>query len=169
MKRLTFGVESSPYIATQVIQHLAETHPSLYPEASKAILHGFYVDNFISGAEAIPEAEQLRQRLCELLLKAGMTLRKWRTSSDDLRQLIPKDLTETEDLILAEPTQLLRPWEFTGMSPKITFTFLRLPVSQLTKSPKDLLPQTLLECLTSSDCLRLPSFQQKLCSNLFGN
>ena len=25
MKRLTFGVKSSPYIATQVIQHLAET------------------------------------------------------------------------------------------------------------------------------------------------
>jgi len=51
IKRLTFGVKSSPYLATQVIRHVAESHSQSHPEASKAILEDFYVDDFLSGAE----------------------------------------------------------------------------------------------------------------------
>ena len=103
MKRLTFGVKLSPYLATQVIRHIAESHSTSHPEACKAILEDFYVDNFLSGAETVEEAEQLRKQLCQLLLSAGMTLRKWRTSSDDLRCVIPEELIESKDLILTTP------------------------------------------------------------------
>ena len=62
MRRLTFGVKSSPFLATRVIQHLAEMHRSS-PRASQAILHYFYVDDFISGALSIEEADELHQEL----------------------------------------------------------------------------------------------------------
>ena len=74
MRRLTFGVKSSPFLATRVIQHLAETHRSSHLRASQAILHDFYVDDFISGASSVEEADELRQELCDLLQTAGMTL-----------------------------------------------------------------------------------------------
>jgi len=37
MQRLTFGVRSSPFIATQVLRHLAQTKQRTHPTASKAI------------------------------------------------------------------------------------------------------------------------------------
>ena len=45
MTRLTFGVRSSPFIATRVICHLAETNAATHPVASEAILTCFYVDD----------------------------------------------------------------------------------------------------------------------------
>ncbi len=103
MKRLTFGVKSSPYLATQVIRHLAETHLQSHPEASQAVLEDFYVDDFLSGTETVEEADSLRKQLCHLFSQAGMTLQKWRTSSSELRDLIPEELIETKDLVLTTP------------------------------------------------------------------
>lgn len=101
MKRLTFGVRSSPYLATQVIRHLAEQHHSSHPQASKAILQNFYVDDYLAGAETVEEATHLREQLCSLLELAGMTLRKWRSSSDSFRLTIPPEIVETADLLIS--------------------------------------------------------------------
>ena len=46
-----------------MIQHLAETHRSSHLRASQAILHDFYVDDFISGALSVEEADELHQEL----------------------------------------------------------------------------------------------------------
>ncbi len=76
MQRLTFGVRSSPFIATTVIQHLTQTHMETHPLAAKIILTQFYVDDCLSGAATNAEADHIRQQLCNLLSLAGMTLRK---------------------------------------------------------------------------------------------
>jgi len=98
MKRLTFGVRCSPYVATQVIRHLAEQHSTSHPRASRAILQSFYVDDYLAGAPTLEEADNIRVELCQLLGTAGMTLRKWRTSSESFREMIPPDLREDADL-----------------------------------------------------------------------
>lgn len=97
MKRLTFGVRPSPFIATSVIRYHAAKHKESYPEASEAILSSFYVDDFLSGASTLEEAQHIRESLCELLGKCGMVLRKWRSSSKELLQSIPEELIEKED------------------------------------------------------------------------
>jgi len=76
MHRLTFGVHCSPFIATQVLRHLAEGHQDTHPTASKAIKESFYVDDFLSGAANVDETDQIRKKLCDQLNIAGMTLRK---------------------------------------------------------------------------------------------
>ncbi len=108
MQRLTFGVRPSPYLATQVIQDLAKRYSATYPIASKAILNDFYVDDFVSGADSVEAAQEIRTQLCELLRLAQMTLRKWRTSSDAFRDTIPKELVETEDLQLVSSEKSLK-------------------------------------------------------------
>ncbi len=65
-----FGVKSSPFIATRVLRHIAESHQQSHPRASEAILNSFYVDDFLSGAANLHDADSIRQELCELLLKA---------------------------------------------------------------------------------------------------
>ncbi len=96
MERLTFGVNCSPYLATQVLHTLANLSVSSHPVASSAILSDFYVDDFLSGADDVDAADKLRTELCDLLSKAGMTLRKWRSNSLELRHRIPDHLLEKD-------------------------------------------------------------------------
>ncbi len=100
MTRLTFGITSSPFAATQVLRLLAESSSSSYPIAARAILSDFYVDDFLAGADTIEEADHLRSQLCDLLATAGMTLRKWRTNSAEMQQRIPNGLLESCPLAL---------------------------------------------------------------------
>lgn len=105
MLRLTFGVKSSPYLATQVLRTLADLHAHSHPLAAHSILTEFYVDDVLTGAEDIDSAEKLRVQLCDLLSQAGMLLRKWRTNSDELRSLIPTELLEKDSAAVSiQPT-----------------------------------------------------------------
>ena len=77
MPRLTFGVKSSPLLATWVLRHIAETHQQTDSRASEAILNSFYVDNFLSGTANLHDAVNLCQEFFQLLQNAGMALQKW--------------------------------------------------------------------------------------------
>ncbi len=96
MNRLTFGVKSSPFLATQVLHTLANLYAASHPAAADAILSAFYIDDVLSGARNVEKAEGLRAELCNLLAQAGMVLRKWRTNSKDLKSMIPPHLLETD-------------------------------------------------------------------------
>ncbi len=104
MTRLTFGITSSPFPATQVLHILAYSSATSHYIASKAILSDFYVDDFLAGADTVQEADLLRSQLCDLLSQAGMTLRKWCASSPDLRRHIPSKLLESCPLSLPTPS-----------------------------------------------------------------
>lgn len=98
MTRLTFGVTSSPYLATQVLRQLAQDHRKEYPTAAAIVESSFYVDDCLTGADDLEHAEQIREELNELLKRGCMTLRKWRASSPTLLMSIPEELRETSDL-----------------------------------------------------------------------
>ena len=77
MTRVTFGVTSSPFLATQVLRQVAIDHQQEFPEAAALITSSFYVDDCLTGAANLQEAVKLREDINQLLGKAQMTLRKW--------------------------------------------------------------------------------------------
>ena len=85
MKRVTFGVQLSPFLATRIIRPLADEHERTHSLASQAVRSCLYVDDFMSGAKSIEKADALRQQPCSLFSLTGMNLRKWRSNSQDLR------------------------------------------------------------------------------------
>ena len=97
MTCLTFGVISSPFIATQVLRRLAMTHKQEFPRAAEVILTQLYVDDCLAGAKTIEDAIHLRTELNTLLTKTKITLRKWRPNSTQLLETIPVNLQETAD------------------------------------------------------------------------
>ena len=106
MKRLTFGITASPYLASQVLRQLALDHREDFPRAANLIYKAFYVDDYFTGANSVQEACSLRQELNQLLDKAQMMLRKWRTNSSELLATIPEELRETSNLdITLSPTE----------------------------------------------------------------
>lgn len=98
MSRLTFGVTSSPFLATQVLRQLAKDYRAKYPTASCIVDQFFYVDDVLTGAVDIEHATDIRSELNSLLSEAKMRLCKWRTNSAELLNAIPSDLRETSDL-----------------------------------------------------------------------
>ncbi len=103
MKRLTFGVKCSPFLAIQVLRTIAHFHSSEFPSASAAILNSFYVDGFLTSTDSLDSAIKLRSELCQLLSQSGMLLRKWRSNSSQLLQYIPPDLREEEAQVSISP------------------------------------------------------------------
>ena len=81
---LTFGVTCSPFLTTRVLHQLAEDLCCKYPQAADTLVSNFYVDYCLMGALDVQGAKCLQQELCSLLNEAGLTLRKWRSNSEEL-------------------------------------------------------------------------------------
>ena len=103
MERLTFGVKCSPFLATHVLRTLAKLHAFSHTAASSAVMQNFYVDDFLAGARDVEAADALRKELCDLLGCAGMVLRKWRSNSEHLLNLIPEYLHDSSPAISLQP------------------------------------------------------------------
>ena len=80
MRRVTFGVTSSPYVAIKMLQQAANDFGKDYPTASHHIKHNFYVDDFFGGAATAEDAITLTREISTVLNKAGFTIKKWRSS-----------------------------------------------------------------------------------------
>ena len=70
MSRLTFGVTSSPFLATQVLHQVASDHSDEFPMAAKIIRSQFYVDDCLTGADTLEAAIDIRLQLNGLLQNA---------------------------------------------------------------------------------------------------
>ncbi|XP_062541495.1 uncharacterized protein LOC134209533 [Armigeres subalbatus] len=77
LKTVTYGTASAPFLATRVLQQLAEDEQDNFPDAAHVLRKDFYVDDLYSGANTIEEAVALRKQLEALLQKGGFELRKW--------------------------------------------------------------------------------------------
>ena len=85
-----------------MLQQAAEDFGSASPTASWHVLKFFYVDDLLGGANTVEEAIDLYNNLRNMLGRAGFDLRKWRSSSGQVLEHIPKDLLEplpTQDLV----------------------------------------------------------------------
>ena len=98
MKRVTFGVSASPYLAVRTLHQTADDHGGGYPRATQHIKGSFYVDDFLGGANNPKEAIVLFHQLRAILKKGGFDLRKWRTSSKEVLKQIPDELQESNPL-----------------------------------------------------------------------
>ncbi len=135
MDRLTFGVKSSPFLATQVLHTLASLHASSHPSAANAITHNFYVDDFLAGAESVVAASSLQRELSDLLSKAGMVLRKWRSNSSELLSTIPDSLHDESSSLLI-PTPSMAP-KALGVHWNVAQDTLHVSIPPIPPSTKD--------------------------------
>ena len=151
--RLTCGVTCSPFLAVQVLRQLAEDYKNEFPEAAKVIMTSFYVDDFLSGADTIEDASLLQRTLTELLGRAQMTLRKWRTNDNNLRSSIPSHLLETEETQLIQaPTECHKAL---GIHWRTTTHTLHVTTPQLDANDKPTKRQVLSDVARTFDILGL--------------
>ena len=135
MQRLTFEVAASPFLATSILRKLADDYKDTYPDAYQLIMDDFYVDDLITGTDSLERATFLRAQLNYLLSKAGMLLRKWRSSSSAILDTIPESLKESEPLqIGSDPSKAHKTLGIHWDAGKDVL-YVSIPVLQVPKQP----------------------------------
>ncbi|XP_058827613.1 uncharacterized protein LOC131687537 [Topomyia yanbarensis] len=96
---VTYGTASAPYLATRVLQQLANDERDEYPEAAEVLRKDFYVDDLFSGVRNIAETTALRKQLDALLLKGGFKLRKWASNEEAVLEDVPAENRAVQELV----------------------------------------------------------------------
>ncbi len=97
MCRVTFGITSSPFLASKALLQVTEDHKNDFVKASQVVQQSFCVDDCLTGADSLAEAKQLRSDINSLLSLACFTLRKWRSNSQELLADLPTELKEVDN------------------------------------------------------------------------
>lgn len=91
LQTVTYGTASAPFLATRVLQQLADDEQHQFPEAVEVLRKDFYVDDLFSGAKSVEEATKLRQQLETLLSRGGFQLRKWASNEEAVLKDVAQD------------------------------------------------------------------------------
>ena len=94
MRRVTFGITASPYLAIRTLQQTATDHGQTHPDVQAHVANSFYVDDFLGGASTPSQATTLLHSMREVLLKGNFDLRKWRSSCPEVLEKLPDKLIE---------------------------------------------------------------------------
>ena len=93
MTRVTYGVASSCYHSIRAMQEAAKAS-NMPKEVVDAVLRDFYVDDIMSGADSVKEAEKLMLNLIRLLQQSQLPIRKWASSEPSIISALPEELRE---------------------------------------------------------------------------
>ncbi len=84
-KRVPFGVKCSPFLLAATLRLHATKYKTSFPDAC-SVIDELYVDDLISGEVSVGKAAQVSYDCTNILKDASMTLRKWATNSQPLRE-----------------------------------------------------------------------------------
>ena len=108
--RVTFGVAAFLFAAMRALHQMAADFGHDFTLATPHVYNSFYVDNLLAGAQTPEEAITLQSQHWNLLLKGGFDLRKWRSTSTQVLDAIPKDLNEpSQTKVLNQDTTTSHP------------------------------------------------------------
>lgn len=77
LNTMTYDTASAPYLATRVLRQIGLDNNASHPTVSEAIIHDFYMDDLLAGADTVEEAIVIKRDLQALLQAADLNLRKW--------------------------------------------------------------------------------------------
>lgn len=100
LNTVTYGTSSAPFLAVRVLKKLAEDDGTKYPLAAKALERDVYVDNFLTGANTLEEASELRDELIQLTKRGGFKLRQWSSNEKSLVNVLDSDQSSNSHLLL---------------------------------------------------------------------
>ena len=89
--RVSFGLNSSPFMLRAVIKKHLEAWAEKYPETTNQISQQLYVDDYLGGADTLSNAKKMINETSIIFSDAELKMRKWVTNDADLQQLLEAD------------------------------------------------------------------------------
>ena len=98
--RHIFGAKDLPTCTNYALQRTASDNANKYPEAAKAVLKNFYMDDYLDSVES-PERALIRSKeLVHLLYLGGLKLTKFVSNVPDLVDQIDGSVQSTEPKVI---------------------------------------------------------------------
>ena len=94
--RHTFGAKDSPTCSNYALQRTVSDNAKQYPEATKAVLENFYMDDYLDSVESPERALSRSKELVHLLYLGGFKLTKFVSNVPDLADQIDGSAQSTE-------------------------------------------------------------------------
>ncbi|XP_039287856.1 uncharacterized protein LOC120352199 [Nilaparvata lugens] len=90
---VVFGVSSSPYLALHTVHHLVEEGGDNFPAASTRIPSDMFVDDLVTSAPSLSDANYIYSQTKELFKRGGFELTKWASNSAELMEYMHENDT----------------------------------------------------------------------------
>ncbi|KAJ3617930.1 hypothetical protein MTP99_007013 [Tenebrio molitor] len=84
LNTVTYGTACAPFIAVRCVQQIAVENKEKYPDAYPVIIHDFYMDDMLTGADTAEEVVKIRQQVTSVLADGQFELRKWAANSETM-------------------------------------------------------------------------------------
>ena len=103
MTRLTFGVCASSFSANMALRQNTLDNQQECPQAAKATLESFYVDDVLLGEDSDDNGIRLHKELQHLCSLGGFEkFRKWKTSDRAVDRSVPECLSDKQPSCLIQ-------------------------------------------------------------------
>ena len=99
--RHIFGAKESPTCANYALQRTARDNVIQYPEATKAVLENFYMDDYLDSVESPERVLKRSKELVQLLHLGGFKLTKFVSNVPNLADRIDGSPQSTEPKVIA--------------------------------------------------------------------
>lgn len=76
LNTVTYGLACAPYLAIRTLRQLARDEGERHPLAASALTNDVYVDDVLTGAATVAEAQEIRSQLAQLCKTGGFLLKK---------------------------------------------------------------------------------------------
>ncbi|XP_062540956.1 uncharacterized protein LOC134208994 [Armigeres subalbatus] len=91
---VTYGTNCAPFLATRVLQKLADDEAENFPDAAPVVRKSFYVDDMLAGSSSAEELKAILKQVTGMVESAGFSLRKWASNSSEVLSDIPLEFHE---------------------------------------------------------------------------
>ena len=99
-RRHIFGAKDSPSCANSALQRTARDNAKFYPEAAKAVLENFYMDDYLDSVDSPEKAINRSKALVHLLHLGGLKFTKFVSNVPDLADRIDGSPQSTEPKVI---------------------------------------------------------------------
>ncbi|XP_055614739.1 uncharacterized protein LOC129761060 [Uranotaenia lowii] len=92
---ITYGLASSPFLATMPLRQLAIDEQESYPLAAKIVQRACYMDDILTGANTLEETIQLKNQVVKLLKRGCFSVHKFASNCIELLADVPEEQRES--------------------------------------------------------------------------
>ncbi|XP_058816777.1 uncharacterized protein LOC131680072 [Topomyia yanbarensis] len=93
---VTYGTNCAPFLATRVLQKLAEDEAPNYPLAASVVRKDFYIDDMLTGSDSVRGLRETIKQVIDMISSAGFSLRNWSSNSPEVLVNIPVEFQESK-------------------------------------------------------------------------
>jgi hypothetical protein len=96
MTRVTFGIASAAFLATNSVFRLAEDNEAKFPLAAKVVRESLYVDDGLPSVQTKQLQLLLQRQLQDLFATGGFKLHKWDSNYTEVLNSIPQEIRSSQ-------------------------------------------------------------------------